>query len=184
VGTVLATSAVEEIEMPIHQEPLSGKDKEKRPAARAKMRLTSPAFADGATIPRRYTADGEDVSPPLTWQRGPDGTSSFALICEDPDAPSGLFVHWLIWNIDAAQLELTEDFADVPGGPMQGENGFGSIGWRGPSPPRGKPHRYVFRLYALDTKLSLLRGADRAALDRALGGHVLDDTLLIGMYGR
>jgi Raf kinase inhibitor-like YbhB/YbcL family protein len=171
--------------MPTHQQQrFRETDKEKKAAPRSKMRLTSAAFADGATVPVRYTADGENVSPPLTWQRGPDGTSSFALICEDPDAPSGLFVHWLVWNIDASQLELAEGFRDAAGGPLQGENGFGSIGWGGPSPPRGKPHRYVFRLYALDTKLSLGRGASRADLERALEGHVLDETMLIGTYGR
>jgi Raf kinase inhibitor-like YbhB/YbcL family protein len=150
------------------------------------MRLTSAAFADGATIPRRFTADGEDISPPLTWNGAPPGTESFAVLCEDPDAPSGLFVHWLVWNVAPDRLELREalpkagDANDV----LQGENGFGRIGWGGPSPPPGKPHRYVFRLYALDTKLKLSAGAARDDFDRAIEAHVLSETMLIGMYGR
>jgi Raf kinase inhibitor-like YbhB/YbcL family protein len=150
------------------------------------MRLTSTAFADGATIPRRFTADGEDISPPLTWNGAPPGTESFALVCEDPDAPSGLFVHWLVWNIEVGQLELREGLpkAGEVDGLRQGQNGFGRIGWGGPSPPRGKPHRYVFRLYALDTKPELKAGAKRADFDVAIEAHVLAETMLIGMYGR
>lgn len=157
-----------------------------RKTASTALTLTSPAFANGATIPRRYTADGEDISPHLTWNEGPSGTVSFALVCEDPDAPSGLFVHWLVWNIPADESRLRPDFPATAetAGIRQGENGFGNPGWGGPSPPPGKPHRYVFRLYALDTALDLPGGASRTELDRAIEGHVLAESILIGMYGR
>lgn len=150
------------------------------------MVLTSPAFADGATIPVRYTADGKDVSPPLTWSRGLEGTESFALVCDDPDAPSGLFTHWLVWAIGAGQLGLDEAMPKdlETHGVRQGLNGFGRAGWGGPSPPRGKPHRYLFHLYALDTALDLRAGASRADFDRAIEAHVLGEVILIGMYGR
>lgn len=150
------------------------------------MDFTSPAFADGATMPRRYTADGEDASPPLAWSDGPAGTVSFALVCDDPDAPSGTFTHWLAWNLEADRLELREGLprAGIMNGVVQGENSFGLIGWAGPSPPRGKPHRYVFRLFALDDKLELPAGARRDELAHAIEGHVLADTTLLAMYGR
>ena len=150
------------------------------------MKLTSSAFADGATIPRRYTADGENLSPPLTWNEGPPGTKGYALVCEDPDAPSGFFVHWLVWDIAPMNRELRENLpkAGETNGVLQGENGFGRIGWGGPSPPRGKPHRYVFRLYAVDEKPPIGAGATRDELEDALEGHVLAEAMVIGMYGR
>jgi Raf kinase inhibitor-like YbhB/YbcL family protein len=148
-------------------------------------RITSRAFADGADIPRQYTADGENISPPLSWGEPPAGTESFALICEDPDAPSGLFVHWTAWNIEPDRRELEEGLPATPeSGIRQGVNSFGDLGYGGPSPPRGVPHRYVFRLYALDSRLDLRSGATRAELDRAIEGHVLEESLLIGRYGR
>jgi Raf kinase inhibitor-like YbhB/YbcL family protein len=161
----------------------------KRPSERkgtSELALTSPAFADGATVPKRYTADGDNVSPPLTWNDGPDGTECFALLCEDPDAPSGVFVHWLLWNLKASDHELPEGVPKTAEtfGMRQGENSFGKIGFGGPSPPKGKPHRYVFRLYALDTRLDLAAGATRREFDEAIEGHILAEALLIGMYGR
>ncbi len=148
--------------------------------------LTSAAFAEGATIPKRYTADGKDLSPPLTWTSGPDGTASYAIVCEDPDAPRGTFVHWLAWNIDPGRHELREGILGDPetDGFAQGANGFNRIGWGGPSPPRGKRHRYVFHVYALDVPLALEAGADRAELDDAIAGHVLGEATLIGVYRR
>jgi Raf kinase inhibitor-like YbhB/YbcL family protein len=145
-------------------------------------RLTSPSFADGSTIPTRHTADGENVSPPLTWTGAPEGTESFVLVCEDPDAPSGTFVHWLVAGIPATCRELREGLHRVD--LVEGENGFGELGWGGPSPPPGAPHRYVFRLYALDTTPTLEAGARRPDFDRAIEGHVLHEAVLIGMYGR
>jgi Raf kinase inhibitor-like YbhB/YbcL family protein len=154
-------------------------------AARA-LALTSAAFADGATIPRRHTADGADLSPPLTWEAGPEGTKSFAILCEDPDSPKGLFVHWLVFGIPADMHALPEGVENEreTRGIKQGTNGFGRVGWGGPKPPPGKPHRYVFRLFALDDEIDLAAGSERAALDRAIEGHVLSEAVLIGTYSR
>jgi Raf kinase inhibitor-like YbhB/YbcL family protein len=149
--------------------------------------LTSSAFADGATIPTRYTADGNNTSPPLAWNDPPDGTKSFALVCEDPDAPAGRFVHWLAWDIKADSRTLKPGVShtgDASSGVHQGENGFGAIGYGGPSPPPGRPHRYVFRLYALDDRPVLEPCATRDELDRAILGHVLAESVLMGKYGR
>src|SRR5438128_2735327 len=110
------------------------------------MRLQSPAFSDGSSIPTRLTADGANESPPLAWSTAPSGTKSLAIIVEDPDAPSGTFVHWLAWNIEPTERALQEGDAAATN---QGTNGFGGVGWAGPSPPPGRPHRYVFKLYAL-----------------------------------
>lgn len=152
------------------------------------FRLSSPAFADGAPIPKRYTSDDENVSPRLTWQAPPAKTESFALVCEDPDAPKGLFVHWLLWNVPADRRELEEGV--LPRGELadhsrQGLNGFGDVGYGGPRPPRGAaPHRYAFRLYALDTRLDLKAGAGRTEFNRALEAHVLGEATLTCTYQR
>lgn len=151
------------------------------------FRLSTPAFADGAPIPKRYTADGENASPSLTWWEPPEGTESFALVVEDPDSPKGRFVHWLAWNLPATRRDLPERYpaeAQLRDGVRQGRNGFGDTGYGGPRPPAGAPHRYVFRLYALDTHLDLEAGATRAELERAIEGHVLGEATLTGMYGR
>jgi hypothetical protein len=148
------------------------------------MKLTSASLSDGDTIPRKHTADGVDVSPPLTWTGRPPGTQSFALVCEDPDAPRGLFTHWLIWNINGSSLRDGLPKEPSVEGLEQGENGFGRIGWGGPRPPHGETHRYVFRLLALDTTLSLRPGARRADFDRAIEGHILGEATLTGMYAR
>jgi Raf kinase inhibitor-like YbhB/YbcL family protein len=154
--------------------------------AENRLALASSAFADGGTIPRRHTADGEDLSPPLNWTSAPVGTESFALACEDPDAPSGTFVHWLAWDVEPSARQLKEGVSATAEnlGMKQGENGFGRIGYGGPRPPPGKPHRYVFRLCALDTRLDLRNGATHAAFRQALTGHVLAEGVLVGTYGR
>ncbi|MFZ5893960.1 MAG: YbhB/YbcL family Raf kinase inhibitor-like protein [Myxococcota bacterium] len=149
--------------------------------------LSSPSFADGDRIPRRHTADGENVSPRLTWSKPPAGAESLALVCEDPDAPRGTFVHWLAWNLPVEQRELAEAASPNRGGArllQEGQNGFGQEGYGGPSPPPGKPHRYVFRLFALDERLELPARASRAEFDRAIEAHVLGEATLIGVYGR
>jgi Raf kinase inhibitor-like YbhB/YbcL family protein len=150
------------------------------------LRLTSRAFADGDTIPRRCTADGDDLSPHLSWSAGPPRTASYALLCEDADAPTGPFVHWLAWAIDADRRELSEGVPPVVevDGIRQGENGLGDVGYGGPSPPPGKPHRYAFHIYALDEAIALRPGAARNDFERAIEGHVLAQGRLIGMYGR
>jgi len=145
------------------------------------LELTSPAFDDGEPIPEKHTGDGEGVSPALTWNFVPEGTRTLALIVHDPDAPSGDFTHWLAWNIDPEGGGLDEG---VPA-PGQGTNGFGRPGYLGPSPPEGHgPHRYFFRLHAVDTELDLEPGAAREQLENELEGHVLAEAQLMGTYER
>jgi Raf kinase inhibitor-like YbhB/YbcL family protein len=159
-----------------------------------KFRLTSPAFDDGQPIPKQYTADGADVSPPLEWTRAPAGTKQFALVCEDPDAPrpdaprKTLWIHWLIYKIPAGTRELAEGVErnrelKTPAGAVQGRNSWptDNIGYRGPQPPAGR-HRYFFRLYALDTELALEPGAARAELAQAMRDHTIGTAVLIGTY--
>jgi hypothetical protein len=157
------------------------------------MKLESSALAEGAKIARRYTGDGEDVSPPLAWHDPPAGTRQFALICEDPDAPSPQpWVHWVIYGIAADVRELPENLPPEPrlAKPVAAEQGHNSwtngrmIGYRGPAPPRGKPHHYHFRLHALDAALDLKPGLDKAALEKAMAGHVLAEAELVGIYQR
>lgn len=151
------------------------------------FKLTSPAFREGETIPTKYTGDGSDLSPPLTWSDPPARTVSLALICEDPDAPRGTWTHWVLYNLgtEARSLsEAVETVGQTTEGYLQGKNDFGQLGYGGPAPPRGKPHRYFFRLFALDTLLSLPSGATRAELLSAMKGHVLAETTLIGNYKR
>lgn len=158
------------------------------------MKVMSPAFAGGATIPKDYTVQGRDVSPPLAWDGVPAGCQELALIVDDPDAPSKQpWVHWLIYKIPADARSLPEGIPPVPqpgspAGAMQGHNSWSSgstIGYRGPAPPPGHGvHHYHFRLYALDQKLSLAAGADRAALEQAMAGHVLAEGELVGTFER
>jgi Raf kinase inhibitor-like YbhB/YbcL family protein len=151
------------------------------------IQLSSPAFQEGGPIPQQYTGDGKDASPPLRWADPPEGTKSFALICDDPDAPRGTWVHWLLFNLPADQRELPEGVpAEVAldSEARQGNNDFGKVGYGGPAPPAGKPHRYFFRLYALDTPLDLPGGASRPQLLAAMKGHVLAEGQLMGQYGR
>lgn len=148
------------------------------------LELTSPAFADGARIPKRYTADGEDLSPPLEWSAPPQGTKSIALVCEDPDAPSGIFFHWTAWNISPKTRRLNEGVPADGREIRQGENGFCKHGYGGPKPPPGKPHRYVFKLIALDSGVDLPAGATRRDFDTAIENHVIACGTLIGLYGR
>src|SRR6516164_7719219 len=118
------------------------------------MQVSSSAVTEGTPIPKKYTADGADVSPPLQWQGTPPTAKSFALICDDPDAPRGTWVHWVLFNLPAEQRQLEEATPGVEvlaSGAKHGKNDFGKIGYGGPAPPPGKPHRYFFKLYALDT---------------------------------
>lgn len=150
------------------------------------FKLSSPAFADGQMIPPKYTADGEDISPPLAWEGLPQETQSLALICDDPDAPVGTWVHWLIWNIPRDAGSLSENVPmqqQLATGARQGVNDFGRIGYGGPAPPRGT-HRYFFRLYALNTVLDLPAGARRAQLEKAMKGRILGQAQLMGKYAR
>jgi Raf kinase inhibitor-like YbhB/YbcL family protein len=150
--------------------------------------LSSSAFAEGATIPRQHTADGEDLSPPLRWTGAPAGTQSFALLCDDPDAPRGTWVHWVAYDIEPAVSSLGTGIPATPaiggGGARQGKNDFGKLGYGGPSPPPGPAHRYYFRLLALDKKLGLEPGATMKQVLAAAEGHALGRTELMGRYGR
>jgi Raf kinase inhibitor-like YbhB/YbcL family protein len=149
--------------------------------------LTSTAIQEGEPIPREYTADGANQSPPLKWNEPPRGAASFALVCEDPDAPRQTFTHWVAFNLPAESRELSADVSAEPtlaNGTAQGSNDFGGLGYGGPSPPPGKPHRYVFRLFALDAALRLQPGCSRQSLLAATEGHVLAEARLTGIYGR
>lgn len=147
--------------------------------------LASTAFSSGAGIPDRYTCQGADDSPALVWTGHAVHAASFAIIMDDPDAPAGSWVHWVMWNIPAtthllqANLPRTGTLAD---GALQGKNDFGKVGYNGPCPPPGKTHRYFFRLYALDSKLALKPGATRKELDDAMKGHILGKAEHMGTY--
>jgi len=151
------------------------------------IQLSSSAFSDGGTIPQKHTCDGEDRSPALSWSSLPTAVKSLALIVDDPDAPSGTFVHWVIYNIPASLNGLPEGVAKadkVEGIGTQGINGFRRTGYNGPCPPRGPAHRYFFKLYALDTSLNLKAGVNKSDLENALRSHVLAQGQIIGKYGR
>jgi Raf kinase inhibitor-like YbhB/YbcL family protein len=150
------------------------------------MRIESPAFEPEGPIPPEHTCDGKDVSPPLAWTDPPASTASFALICDDPDAPAGTWVHWVLWNIPPVERRLAKGIArtaELTGGARQGTNDFRRLGYGGPCPPSGT-HRYFFRLFALDATLNLSAGATRKELERAMSGHVLGQAELMGKYRR
>ena len=151
------------------------------------LQISSDAFSAGETIPKKFTCDGPDVSPQLKWNDPPANTQGFALIMDDPDAPAGTWVHWVLYDLAANARELPEGVAkqeQLSSGARQGRNDFGKIGYGGPCPPPGKPHRYFFKLYALDVKLDLKAGATKADVERAMKGHILAQAELIGRYGR
>lgn len=152
-----------------------------------KIALTSPAFREGGSIPEAHTCDGPDRSPALHWDRPPDGARSLALLCEDPDAPTGLWVHWVIWGIPSDSTSLSEGVAmqkTLPNHARQGTNDFRKIGYGGPCPPRGKAHRYCFKLFALDCALDLAPGATRKQVLEAMTGHIVGEGELMGRYAR
>jgi hypothetical protein len=151
--------------------------------------LASPAFQNGDSIPRQYTCDGADVSPPLTWLTPPAGVASFALIVEDPDAPGGTFIHWVLYDLPGATASLPEGVpksGELPqlGGAKQGRTSFGRTGYGGPCPPAGPAHHYHFRLFALKTKLGLPAGATRDQVVKAMQAHELGRAELVGLYAR
>ncbi len=146
------------------------------------FQLTSGAFAPGQPIPAKYSCDGQDSSPPLQWTDPPAGTRSFTLIMDDPDAPAGVWDHWLLFNLPADTRSLAEQ-ATPPAGSRGGRNSWGRTGYGGPCPPRGT-HRYFFKLYALDTSLELAAGATKKELLQAMEGHLLAQAELMGTYAR
>lgn len=150
------------------------------------MHLYSPEFLMGTSIPFKYTCDGENHSPPLSWQDPPAGTKSFALIISDPDAPNGTFTHWVLYNLPAALRQLPERIPNqdtLSDGSRQGKNDFEQVGFGGPCPPNGT-HRYFFKLHALDQSLDVPPGASKEEVLQAMEGHVLDAAELMGLYGR
>lgn len=151
------------------------------------IEITSPAFSAGETIPRKYTGEGEDISPELRWSALPPGAKELAVICDDPDSPGAeSWVHWLAYKIPASVPVLAEGIASRPGAEMlQGRNSWGASGWRGPFPPKGHGrHRYDFSVYVLDESLKLKSGMDKAALLAAMQGHVIAAGKLEGVYER
>ncbi len=160
---------------------------ERRLVPNIKINFSSPSFKDGDLIPKLYTGDGQDISPPVKWQGAPPNTKSFALICDDPDAPMGTWVHWLIYDIPSGEHQLSEHVLTqpvLPNGSKQGINSFGKTGYGGPAPPPGKTHRYFFKLYALDTVLNLQAGLNAKQLGMAMNDHILAQGRLIGKYWR
>jgi Raf kinase inhibitor-like YbhB/YbcL family protein len=154
---------------------------------RGGLRVISSDFAHGERIPRRHTCDGEDASPRLEWSGVPVETRSFALICDDPDAPRGTWLHWTLYNLPAEAVELevgVPPLPELPSGARQGMTDFGKVGYGGPCPPPGKPHRYFFRLYALGAVLNLAPGVKRAELEAVMKDHVLATGTLMGTYER
>jgi len=152
------------------------------------MRISSPAFGNGEYIPIKYTCDGDNVSPPLLFLDPPEGTMSFAVLVDDPDAPVGVFTHWIIYDIPGEFEGLPEDIppvGELEYGIRQGLNDFGNVGYGGPCPPPGRPHRYFFVLFALDVpKTGLPPGATKEEFLSAIDGHVIAHDELVGLYGR
>ncbi len=153
--------------------------------ASSTFKLSSSAFAAGSEIPRQYSCKGADTSPAVSWSGAPAKTAAFALIVDDPDAPHGTWVHWVLWNVPASAQGLPEGVPkhdSQPDGSLQGRNSDGKVGYNGPCPPSGQTHRYFFRLYALNGRLDLAPGADRSSLDAAMQGHILAQTEYMGTF--
>jgi hypothetical protein len=151
------------------------------PETHRKMAISSTAFKDGQPIPRRYTCAGENISPPLAWNGAPDNAASLALIVDDPDAPGGVWTHWIVFDLPPDLSELPENAGETAGGSgRQGLNNFKHPNYDGPCPPPGKPHRYFFKIYALDIKLGLPSGASRGAVSAAMTKHILAEGQFMG----
>jgi Raf kinase inhibitor-like YbhB/YbcL family protein len=152
-----------------------------------RLTLRAPDFEPGSDIPAEFTCDGSDISPALHFGPSPAGTESFALVMDDPDAPGGTWVHWVLYDVPGTARELPAGVppqGELASGARQGRNDFKRIGYGGPCPPAGPEHRYRFRLYALDKKLGLAPGATRQQVDRAMRGHIVDSAELMGRYRR
>ncbi len=154
------------------------------PQAKSELKLTSNAFKEGEAMPRGYTCDGANVSPPLEWTGVPKTAKTIAIIADDPDAPAGTWVHWVLYNLPADGLGLIENTPQTEalnGGGVQGKNDFGKIGYGGPCPPSGT-HHYFFKFYALDSELPLKPGATKAEVEKAMEGHIVGQAQLMGTY--
>ena len=144
------------------------------------MKIESSAFKNRDKIPKKYTCEGDNVSPPLSFRDIPDGSKSLALIVDDPDAPHGTFDHWIIWDLPGNTVDLKEGTSAS----HNGKNSYGVLEYKGPCPPPGKPHRYFFKLYALDTLLNLKDGIEKKELENAMKGHILAEAELVGLFQR
>jgi len=156
------------------------------PQQKSELKLTSSAFKEGEAIPRGYTCNGANVSPPLEWTGMPKTAKTIAIIADDPDAPAGTWVHWVVYNLPAEGLGLIENTPQTEtlnGGGLQGKNDFGKIGYGGPCPPSGT-HRYFFKFYVLDSELPLKSGATKAEVEKAMEGHIAGQAQLMGTYHR
>ena len=161
--------------------PVIGLTQPPSAAPRSSLTITSSAFPEGGKIPKKYTCDDSNVSPPLRIGNVPQSARSLALIVDDPDAPGRTWTHWLVWNIDPRASEIREK--SVPPNAVQGTSDFGNASYGGPCPPSGT-HRYYFKVYALDTTLSLSSSAKKAALEKAMAGHIVGEGSLMGTYSR
>ncbi|MHB0939146.1 MAG: YbhB/YbcL family Raf kinase inhibitor-like protein [Armatimonadota bacterium] len=153
----------------------------------ATLSVTSTAFKGGEMIPQRYACDGENVSPSLSWDNVPEKTESLAIICDDPDAPSGMFSHWVLYNLPRGTTQILESMPkdeELQDGARQGMNDFKQIGYGGPCPPHGETHRFIYHVYALDTMLAPVKGITRAQLLMMMDGHILAQGELMGTYQR
>ena len=151
------------------------------------LTLSSPSFSNGGDIAKKFTCEGADLSPQMSWTDPPAGTKSFALLVDDPDAPVGNWNHWALWNLPPSARGLSEGMskeARLPDGSQQGLNDFRKTGYNGPCPPAGKPHRYYFKLFALDAKLDLKAGSGKPELEAAIKGHILAQAESMGRFGR
>lgn len=151
------------------------------------LEIRTTAFDDGGTIPARFTCSAENLSPALSWTGAPEGTRAFALICDDPDAPAGTWVHWVAYDLPASAAGLPEGVRAaerMDGGGRQGRNDFGKLGYGGPCPPPGKPHRYFFKLYALSGELGLPAGATKKQVEAAMKDLILAEARLMGRFSR
>ena len=167
---------------PAAQPPVSSPTQEQK----VEIKLTSTAFKEGEAIPRQYTCDGVNISPPLEWSGVPKSAKAIAIIADDPDAPAGAWVHWVLYNLPAENIGLVENLPpteNLKAGGFQGKNDFGKIGYGGPCPPSGT-HRYFFKIYALDSELPLKSGATKAEVEKAMEGHILAQAQLMGTYSR
>lgn len=182
ISAILFSACVPLGQKPSEQTQIQDKAEEKEEVTMTDLTLSSSAFEPGQTIPKKYTCDGENLSPPLTINGIPEGTQSLALIVDDPDAPAGTWVHWVVLNIPPQFDEIPE--GSTPPSSLQGKNDFGDEKWGGPCPPPGPEHRYFFKLYALDSLLELEKGVNKPLLEEAMAGHILAQTELIGHYGR
>ncbi len=152
-----------------------------------KLQVSSKSFSAGADIPKKYSCDGQNISPQLAWENLPEGTRSMAVLLEDPDAPGGIFTHWVMYDLPVGMDSVAEGVpvvGEIPGGGLQGLNDFGKLGYGGPCPPPGRVHRYIFRVFALDQPLGLPSRASKGSVQQAMHGHVLAEGELMGKFRR